>query len=154
MVQAVFTGLQPHNVGYGRLAATAVILGFFVVISMPIYIAIMSATHPAQALQILRVTAGACKVENLLQSLSSSPLIDIRTTRASTDFRKAFASLLKADSVEDAIWSHATIPLRMGGLGLRDPITIVSTARLASLVNVSQRAIEMGASQGYIAWEL
>ena len=41
-------------------------------------IGIMSATHPAQALQLLRVTAGACKVEvDLLRFFLGLPLVPV-----------------------------------------------------------------------------
>ena len=39
--------------------------------------------------------------------------------------------------IDDFKWTHATIPRRR--FGLRDPQTIIQSARLASLTNVSER---------------
>ena len=110
--------------------------------------------HPAQALQLLRATSGACKVEFLIQSLSPSPLVRDLATYCATELRKGFAAVLKTHTVDDATWITATLPLRMGGLGLRDPTVITASARLASMVNVSDRATAFGAIPSYVAKEL
>ena len=47
-----------------------------------------------------------------------------------------------------------TLPQRKGGFGLRDPKTIINAARLASLVNVTERALGFGAAKSFIDNEL
>ena len=47
-----------------------------------------------------------------------------------------------------------TLPQREGGFGLRDPKVIVNAARLASLVNVTERALSFGATKSFIDNEL
>ena len=102
-------------------------------------IAAFAKSHPKQAFLLLRATAGACKVEYLLQTLSRTQLSDDLVSTCSTDMRQAYAAICRATSVTDFEWAHATLPQREGGFGLRDPKTIVDTARVASLVNVTKR---------------
>ena len=47
-------------------------------------------------------------------------------------------------------WTLACIPMRMGGFGLRDPILSSPAARLASLVNCRNKALELGSPELYI----
>ena len=108
---------------------------------------------PAQALQLLRATAGACKVEYLLQTLTSSAITQQLAEHCSTECQRAFAAILQHQPLECATWSLATIPQRLGGLGLRDPKAIVESARLASLINVAATALELGAAPQHITWE-
>ena len=49
--------------------------------------------------------------------------------------------------------AYATLPQRKGGYGLRDPRSVVDSARLALLVNVSERAETFGSSRSYIRQE-
>ena len=66
--------------------------------------------------------------------------------------RQAYSTIIQTD-VDDFSWTHATLPQRAGGFGLRDPATIVDAARLASLVNVADRALGFGAAKGHIDTE-
>ena len=68
--------------------------------------------------------------------------------------RQTYAAICRNTVMDDFAWEKATLPQRDGGFGLRDPKTIVNTARLASLVNVTDRAVSFGARKGYIDNEL
>ena len=86
---------------------------------------------------LLRATAGACKIEYLLQTCTRSAIVVELVATCSTQMRAAYASILREHDVDDIHWTQATLPQRKGGYGLRDPRTIVDTARLASLINVA-----------------
>ena len=116
-------------------------------------IANFATAYPSQALQLLRITAGACKVEFLIQSLTSSHLVNDLAGQCSTQLRKAFCAVLQTPDVDDATWALATLPLRKGGLGLRDPKTIIQSARLASIINTTERAKGFGADAAHMSWE-
>ena len=45
-------------------------------------------------------------------------------------------------------------PLKLGGLGLRDPTNTAAAARLASLINATELAAELGADPAHLAFEL
>ena len=52
--------------------------------------------------------------------------------------------------VTQETWTQATTPLKLGGLGLRDPVVSRTAARLASLVNAENFALQLGADSGYL----
>ena len=101
---------------------------------------------PKQAFELLCQTSGACKIEYLLQTLSSLTVRKLLAEQCSHELRAAYALILKVPSIPDCKWTHTTIPRRMGGFGLRDPVSIVESARLASLTNVTERATEGGST--------
>ena len=51
------------------------------------------------------------------------------------------------------VWSQATIPLKLVGLGLRDPVVLGAAARLAALTNAESFALELGADVAYVQRE-
>ena len=97
---------------------------------------------------MLRATAGACNVEYILQTLTRSST-DNLVSACSDYFRQTHATLLRSE-MDDCKWTHATLPQRRGGHGLRHPQTVVDTARLESLVNVSERAVGMDADKIHV----
>ena len=114
----------------------------------------LAKTHPAQALQLLRATLGACRVEFLLQAMAPSAVTSQLAAVASAELKRVFAAILEVASVPDHAWMFANIPLRLGGLGLRDPTVSAAAARLASLINSRARAQELGAAVEHIDYEV
>ena len=84
--------------------------------------------------------------------MTRSTLTDQLVADCSADMRHAYAAILRKN-IDDLTWAHATLPQREGGFGLRVPRTTVDTARLVSLVNVSQRALGCGATKSHIDTE-
>jgi len=101
----------------------------------------MAKWHPSQALQLLRVTAGACRVEFILQALTPSALTTELAESCSREMQRTIATILQETDISEAVWQLACLPLRMGGLGIRDPMTISSATRLANVINCSKQAI-------------
>ena len=95
-------------------------------------------------------------MECLLQLLSRSAIVDELSEHTSAQMRKALSVIIKASpaEIEDQVWAIATLPLRMGGFGFRDPKIIARCARLAAVVNVTDLAVEMGAAESHMASEL
>ena len=90
----------------------------------------MARTHSAQALQLLRATLGACRVEYLLQAMTPSSVTDSLVQHSSSELRSSFEA--GTFTISDSIWRLSNIRLRLGGLGLRDPT--FSASRMASLI--------------------
>ena len=111
-------------------------------------------SHPAQALQLLRASASACRVEFALQALPPSGVTSTLADECSAQMRQTLASILEVEEVSDDVWKQAALPLRMGGLGLRDPTWICHAARVANLTNAAEKAMGMGTSPHYLAAEL
>ena len=104
---------------------------------------------PQHTLELLQMTAGACKVEYLLQTLEHSNITEFLADSCSMDMKRVYAAILDVENFDEAKWIHATLPRRMGGLGLRDPTRVIYTARLASLTNTADLARQLGASDEY-----
>ena len=68
------------------------------------------------------------------------PVVDGLAAPASQLMRKSVAAIVKRSVIGDDKWAHASIPTRMGGLGVRDPTIIAPCARLASLINCAEHA--------------
>ena len=100
-------------------------------------------------MQALRGTAGACKIEYLLQTLTRPRLTSLSPTAPPMCGKRA--QLFSAKTL--TTWAHAARPQRKRGFGLRDPKTIADTVQLGSLVNVAQRALGLGAAKSYIDME-
>jgi len=67
--------------------------------------------------------------------------------------RQALCAILQVGSLADPAWMQATLPLRCGGLGLRDPTITGAAARTANTVNSAEHALSIGASPEYLQAE-
>lgn len=98
---------------------------------------------PLQALELLRHTAGACRVVHLCQAAPPEELASDLLQPTTASLRQALEGILGCP-VETPQWQQATLPCRNGGLGLGDPANICHAARLAALVNTTEKAVELG----------
>ena len=75
----------------------------------------------------------ACKFNDLLRTIpyGSSPTL---FNEASTALRSALTNCIGAPLTSDQ-WTQATLPIRMGGLGLRDPLTVQIPDRLSTIAS-------------------
>ena len=93
---------------------------------------------------------GACRVEYLLQSLSCSGLLKEVIYLCENGLWRGLEATLGITPIPEAAWEQALVPIRLGGLGLRSPAKIRNDARLAALVNVSDRVLTLGASPEHL----
>ena len=110
-------------------------------------------TCPHEALQLLRCCTGACRVEYLVQTAPPSEQLSELLESTSSLLRLTFERLL-GSSLPPSAWAHATLPSRMGGLGLQDPCAIRESGRLAALVKAEELALELGADADFYAQAL
>ena len=113
----------------------------------------LSQRFPSQALQLLRVSMGACRVEFFLQALPPSEITKRLSLHCASSMRQALCAILQVGSLADPAWMQATLPLRCGGLGLRDPTITGAAARTANTVNSAEHALSIGASPEYLQAE-
>jgi hypothetical protein len=90
---------------------------------------------------------GCCRVEFLLQTLPKSLTSQVVASETMAKVKEALQSLLKVESFSGSSWALARLPLRLGGLGLRDAELIRPAIRLASLINIKTSALELGADE-------
>ena len=91
---------------------------------------------------ILRSCLSACKVNHLLRAL---PYEHGNSLAASTKLKlvDSLTSLVGAP-VSFSQWGLAALPVRLGGLGLHDPLTVHPGARISSIVATSVGAASFG----------
>ena len=114
----------------------------------------LAAEYPLQALQLTRMTLGACRLEYLLQGMPISQLTMRLAQFGRDQLRADLAAVLQVEAVECPAWDQARIPVRHGGFGLRDPVIVHTSARLAALVNATSRALALGAPKAYLEEQL
>lgn len=83
---------------------------------------------------LLRHCLDACRVAHLQRSTVIQRVGDAQE-RLSDALRKAAEDLVGM-GVTEATWTQVTLPLRHGGLGIRDPLQTQPAARMAALVGL------------------
>ena len=107
---------------------------------------------PHTASLIARACLGAAKVTYLLRSL---PLAHGKAlaVRASELLRDVWGSIIGAP-VSDAQWELACFPIRMGGLGVTDPVLVQPFAALSSFMSALAGASDTGISLYCVSGDL
>ena len=83
---------------------------------------------------LLRFCLDACRVMHLERSTVISKAGD--APQRLHDALRVAAEDLVSMGVSDATWAQVTLPLRLGGLGIRDPLQMQPSARMAALVGL------------------
>ena len=86
--------------------------------------------NPQVELHLLRSCLSLCQINNLLRTVPPGTT-DHHWTRFDTGTRRSLELITKT-SLPDASWQQATLPMRMGGLGLRQTATTSAAAFLGS----------------------
>ena len=100
-------------------------------------------TAPLQALELLRLTSGACRVIHLCQAAPPEELLSDLLVPTRDLLRRALCGIL-GSPIGDVQWAQACLPCRYGGLGLGDPTVVSHASRLAALVNTTETAVTLG----------
>ena len=83
---------------------------------------------------ILRAAYGSPKILNVLRS---APCVDHPAlTRFDTLLRDAISSITNC-ALDEVVWVQASLPIRVGGLGIRSVVVLASSAFLASAAATS-----------------
>ena len=96
---------------------------------------------------LLRVCLDACRVNDLLRGCALGQAVD-EFARLSASLRKVLGDIVGVALMESQ-WGQATLPIRCGGLGLRDPVEERFAARMSAVVDfVSRGSEEVGLERG------
>jgi len=87
----------------------------------------------------LRVCLGCCKVNHILRGRAFS-YNDPWLQALSAGLHSTFQAIL-GSAVPIQAWKQATLPIRLGGMGLYDPITIAPFAYLSSVIGVALKPL-------------
>ena len=99
---------------------------------------------------LLRHCLDACKVNHLMRStlLSTGPDAMNKLTAA---LQTAVSDII-GSGVTVGAWEQATLPIRHGGLGIKDPTHLRPLARTAALANFHSRGHLVGAPDDVVAF--
>ena len=103
---------------------------------------------PQVELQLLRSCLGMCKLNHLLRTTPFGEA-DCQLQRFDTGLRHSL-QLITRSSISDSSWIQATLPARLGGLGLREASCSAAAAFLGSC-NSSRELIAQLLSTTYFA---
>ena len=85
---------------------------------------------PQVELHLLRSCLGSCKLNHILRTVPSD-LISCHLTRFDDNLRSTFGDVAHC-AISDQAWSQATLPFRLGGLGIPQASTSAAAAFYAS----------------------
>lgn len=94
---------------------------------------ILEINDPQVALHLLRSCLGVCKINHLLRTVPKSYVEKVLCS-FDQGLRSTLTDILKCP-VSDAAWKQATLPFRLGGLGLREASFSAAAAFTASVNN-------------------
>ena len=86
---------------------------------------------------LLRFCLSACKVNDLLRACPVQ-MGEQSCQRLSLGLRQCLNNILGA-SLTDLQWAQCTLPVRLGGLGIRDPLVERPAARLSGILDFLQK---------------
>ena len=91
---------------------------------------------------LLRFCLDACRVMHFLRAIDA-PSLKVPVAEASRVVRRAWDDVLGQTAVSDEQWTQCTLPLRMAGLGIKDPAVLHAPARMAGILSTLQRAMDL-----------
>ena len=81
---------------------------------------------------LLRFCLGAQRVHHLLRILWSAEALDV-SAGVKSDLRFTLEHVMRTE-VSDAVWLHSSFPLRLGGLGVYNPVKFHAPVFVSSSV--------------------
>ena len=92
---------------------------------------------------LLRYCLDACRLVHFLRAVPTQPHTE-KLHDASLAIRRVLEDMLGPGSFDDVAWAQATLPIRMGGLGIKDPIRVRVPARISGALQFLKRARTLG----------
>ena len=80
---------------------------------------------------LLRYCLDACRVMHFMRGIDCTPLQSLLQS-ASACVRSCLGDALGDRKLSELEWTQSTLPLRLGGLGIKDPLALLPAARLAA----------------------
>ena len=93
----------------------------------------LAAEHPQEALNLLRHTSGACRIDYLCQVTPATDAADLLIKPCQNELIRGVTSILGCSEIPAETWRHITLPVRMG---VRNPEHSAAAAYLACMVNM------------------
>ena len=94
---------------------------------------------------------GACKTEHICQAVPSDTLWNQLILPVSSLLKDCFQCILGLSHISEELWALVTLPVRLGGLGIKDPTWSAAAAHLANMCWIRQELLEFGVPQSETA---
>lgn len=91
---------------------------------------------------LLRYCLDACRLIHFMRGVDCRPLEDI-LRNAGRSIQNCFGDILGTRNLSELTWGQCTLPLRLAGLGIKDPLMILPAARVAASLCFLKRGIEL-----------
>ena len=98
---------------------------------------------------LVRHCLDACKVNHLMRATPHTS--GAESVRTLSDALKVAVLDLIGCGMTNGAWEQATMPISVGGLGIRDPASVWPEARIAALANFHSRACDLGIPSDLVA---
>jgi hypothetical protein len=91
---------------------------------------------------LLRFCLDACRLMHFLRAIDAAALHEPLAAAARV-IRRAWDDVLGHPAVTDEQWAQCTLPLRLAGLGIKDPVVLQAPARMAGILSTHKRASDL-----------
>ena len=91
---------------------------------------------------LLRYCLDACTVMHFLRGVDCTQL-QHQVQRCSNIIRRTWADVIGANNLSNEEWLQSTLPLRLAGMGIKDPLVVLAPARVAACLTFAVRAREL-----------
>ena len=88
---------------------------------------------------LLRYCMDACRIMHYLRGIDCTPLTGL-IQHAAGIIKQTWAVVLGCPAITETDWTQSSLPHRLAGLGIKDPMVILPAARLAAGLTYKQRA--------------
>ena len=88
---------------------------------------------------LLRYCLDACRVMHYLRGVDCLPIQEL-VQRCASVIRSAWTDVVGAPGLTDHEWTQSTLPMRLAGLGIKDPSVVLPPARVAACLTFALRA--------------
>ena len=101
-------------------------------------------------MELLKVCTGECRADYVLRGTTCRNEALKLAHACRDDMKTTLAKVLGVDVIQDDTWAQATLPVKMGGLGIRDPTQIWPAFLLANTSSVESTAVLLGGEAEFL----
>ena len=92
---------------------------------------------------LLRFCADACRILHFLRAVDCSKELRRIVGDAAGAIRRCMEDIVGVGSLDAAKWAQCCLPLRLGGMGVKDPALLADCARVAACLSFLHRAPDL-----------
>ena len=92
----------------------------------------------------MRYCLDACRLVHFLRGLDCHPApLKLQIQRSAGIIRKTWGDIVGATNLDDAEWTQSNLPMRLTGMGIKDPTVVMPAARAAASLTFLRRSKDL-----------